>query len=1038
IFFNDAAKNAEFAFCDNAVVTSKYTVLSFVPKFLFETFRKFANAYFLVVSMMQVIPSISNTNGLPSTAPTLLFIMVIDAIFAILEDRKRHVADAIANSRVTNALDKDNAQFTPREWKDLCVGDFVKLGNRDQVPADLLILAVSEQPSVPPTGLCYVETKSLDGESNMKVRQAMQCTMTKCRSPAELLALKGMVQCEHPNNGINTFQGVLHLNGGEKESIAHKSILLRGCIIRNTEWVFGFVINTGQDTKIMMNNTATPSKVSSMDASINRYIVALVCVLFTCCAVGATGSVLWETKNSATWYISGLGHPSPSSQSSWVVMFFYFFLLMYQFIPISLYVSMTMVKHVQSVFIQWDAKMYHEDSDTPALVRTMSLNEELGQISYIFSDKTGTLTCNVMEFRKCSIGGVSYGHGTTEIGLAALKRANKTEPLPPIEETKRKANVVPNVNFDGPELFDHMAGGLGSEQKDRIDWFFLHLAICHTVIPERREGTNELTLSASSPDEQALVSGATFFGFEFISRVPGKAFLRIRGVEVQYELLDVLEFSSARKRMSIVVKSPEGHILVLTKGADVVIFERLRTTEQNAELLQHTTAHINGFANEGLRTLTIASKKLDETFYGKWRDRYHEALNNLDEIDKQKSEAPNAIDDCMDELEKDLELLGATAIEDKLQAGVPATIATLAEAGIKIWVLTGDKEETAINIGFACNLLHSQMRRVVVNSGLFDTPQKIERELQAQFANICKDAQDPAETLVDVALIIDGESLVHALEGTCRYALLEFAQHCKAVIACRVSPGQKAQMVALIKDNIPCVRTLAIGDGANDVPMIQEAHVGVGISGQEGLQAVNASDYAIGRFSFIGRLLLVHGRWNYMRMSQLVLYMFYKNIMLTSAQYTYTWLSGFSGQKFFLESIVQLYNVIFTSYPILCLAILDQDVRDRMAMAFPKLYMTGPQNSLLNAAVFSSWVFSALVESAAITLMVVWSFGNSGHMSECPGMWLMGNVVFSLVMLVVTFKLTLFQNSWLLINCALYALSILLWISIATIASNWY
>ncbi|RHY97672.1 hypothetical protein DYB35_006256 [Aphanomyces astaci] len=1035
IYLNDAAKNAESAFCDNVVVTSKYTAVTFVPKFLFETFRKFANAYFLVVSMMQVIPSISNTNGLPSTAPTLLFIMVIDAIFAVLEDRKRHIADAVANSRVTRALAKEIEQFKAIEWKDLRVGDIVKLSNRDQVPADLVILAVAEQPSTPPTGLCYVETKSLDGETNMKVRQAIQCTMTKCQSPASLLALKGMIQCEHPNNGINTFQGVLHLDSGDKESIAHKSILLRGCTIRNTDWVLGLVVNTGQDTKIMMNNTSTPSKMSSMDVSINRYIVALVCVLFVCCAVGATGSVLWETKNSHTWYI----HGKTPSQSSWLVMFFYFFLLMYQFIPISLYVSMTMVKHVQSMFLQWDVQMYHDDTDTPALVRTMSLNEELGQISYIFSDKTGTLTCNIMEFRKCSIGGVSYGHGTTEIGLAAQQRAANDDSFSAIAEEKHhstKAKCVPYVNFDGAELYEHMAGSGGADQQERIHRFFLHLAICHTVIPEYRLGTTEVTLSASSPDEQALVSGAAFFGYEFINRIPGKVFIRVRGQEVLYELLDVLEFSSARKRMSTVVKTPDGDILVLTKGADVVVFERLKA-QNNAPVVAHTTQHINSFAAEGLRTLTIASKQVDAAFYGEWSGRYHDALNNLEEIDKQKSELPNAIDECMEELETDLELLGATAIEDKLQTGVPATIATLAEAGIKIWVLTGDKEETAINIGFACNLLHSRMRRVVINSTLFDSAQKIEAELLSQVAVLCKEGSS-ADEFVDVALVIDGDSLIHALRGSCRTALLEFSQLCKAVIACRVSPGQKAEMVALIKDNIPGVRTLAIGDGANDVPMIQEAHVGVGISGQEGLQAVNASDYAIARFSFLGRLILVHGRWNYMRMSQLVLYMFYKNIMLTAAQYTYTWMSGFSGQKFFLESIVQLYNVLFTSYPILCLAILDQDVHDTMAVNFPKLYVAGPQNDLLNAAVFSAWVASALVESAAITLTVMWSFRDSSHSSESPGMWLVGNVVFSLVMVVVTIKLTLFQNSWLGINVVLYAISILLWISIATIASNWY
>ncbi|OQR99768.1 phospholipid-transporting ATPase [Achlya hypogyna] len=1003
-------------FCDNFVVSSKYTLVSFVPKFLFETFRKLANAYFLVVSLMQLVPSISNTGGKPSTAPTLLFIMLVDAVFAILEDHKRHVADNIANARLTLVL--QGGAFVTKKWRDVLVGDFVKLTNHDQVPADLLVLAVAEQPGIPPSGICYVETKSLDGETNMKVRQAMELTTATCHDPATLVGLRGHVHCEHPNAGINSFQGVLTI-GDTQEAIPYKSVLLRGCTLRNTEWIVGLVLNTGKDTKIMRNNTATPSKMSSMDLAINRYIIVLVGVLFTCCAVGATGSVLWDATYFDAWYFAGA---SPDAAVDWWTMFFYFFLLMYQFVPISLYVSMSMVKYIQAVFIQWDIGMYFADTDTPALVRTMSLNEELGQVSYIFSDKTGTLTCNMMEFRKCSVGGTAYGRGTTEIGLAALRRAGK--PLPPDDSATDTKPRVPYVNYDGPEIFEHMAAA--DAQARRLHHFFLHLAVCHTVIPERREGSDEVTLSASSPDEQALVSGAGFFGYEFTNRNPGRAYLRVRGATVEYELLDVLEFNSARKRMSTVVRDPSGALLLFTKGADVVIYARLK--DPTGSIQTETSSHINVFAEEGLRTLTIAMKTLDEAYYKSWRTRYHAALNDLNEIDKRKKEAPNAIDTCMEELETDLELLGATAIEDKLQPGVPDTIATLAEAGLKIWVLTGDKEETAINIGFACNLLHNGMKRVVINAELCPTPANIETELRRQQEVRGSD---------DVALVIDGESLIHALRGSCRLALLAFARNCKAVIACRVSPAQKAEMVNLIKSHVPGVKTLAIGDGANDVPMIQEAHIGVGISGQEGLQAVNASDYAIGRFRFLKRLLLVHGRWSYLRMAQLVLYMFYKNIMLTAAEFWYTCLTGFSGQKFYLETGFQVYNVVFTSCPIVLLAILDQDVSDTMALAFPKLYGLGPENACLNARVFTVWIAAALVESVGIALLTVYGFERSALFGDSPPMWLIGNVVFTIVVVLANAKLTLFQNAWLWVHYIVYAGSVGLWVATAYVASSW-
>ncbi|EQC29081.1 hypothetical protein SDRG_13241 [Saprolegnia diclina VS20] len=1023
------------AFGDNFVVSSKYTLLSFLPKFLLETFRKLANAYFLVVSLMQLVPSISNTGGRASTAPTLLFIMLVDAVFAVLEDHKRHVADNVANARVTAVLDATTGTFSPKMWRHVLVGDFVKLRNHDQVPADLLILAVAEQAGMPPTGICYVETKSLDGETNMKVRQAMEATSASCGDPSALLGLRGHVHCEHPNAAINSFQGVLALKTNEdeksemkKEAIPYKSVLLRGCTLRNTEWIVGLVLNTGKDTKIMRNNSATPSKMSSMDVAINRYIIVLVLVLLLCCALGATGSVLWDDANYSAWYIAGVDPAAPDAVADWWTMFFYFFLLMYQFVPISLYVSMSMVKYIQAIFIQWDIHMYYAETDTPALVRTMSLNEELGQVSYIFSDKTGTLTCNMMEFRKCSVGGTAYGRGTTEIGLAALRRAGQPVPAEaPPSSVKRP--LVPYVNYDGPEIYDHMVGEAGPDQAARLHHFFLHLAVCHTVIPERREGSDEVTLSASSPDEQALVAGAGFFGYEFMNRIPGRAFLRIKAETLQYELLDVLEFNSARKRMSTVVRDPSGQLLLFTKGADVVIFERLKKDASGAALLATTSQHINVFAEEGLRTLTIAMRELDEGDYAAWRRRYHVALNDLAEIEKRKREAPNAIDACMEELETNLELLGATAIEDKLQPGVPDTIATLADAGIKIWVLTGDKEETAINIGFACNLLHNGMTRIIINAERCPTATETESELRRQLEHRVKGE--------DAALVIDGESLLVALHGSCRLPLLQLARGCKAVIACRVSPAQKAEMVDLIRCHVPGVKTLAIGDGANDVPMIQAAHIGIGISGQEGLQAVNASDYAIARFRFLKRLLLVHGRWSYLRMAQLVVYMFYKNILLTAAQFWYTWMSGFSGEKFYLETGFQIYNVVFTACPIILLAIFDMDVHDDMALRFPKLYMLGPENSCLNPMVFSLWIASALAESVGVTLLLVHGLQDAGVFADSPPMWYLGNIVFTIVVVLANAKLALFQHAWHPVHYIVYIGSVGLWVAVAFVASSW-
>ncbi|KAJ0401778.1 hypothetical protein P43SY_006032 [Pythium insidiosum] len=487
VYFNYAPGNAVFDKCTNVIVTSKYTVVTFLFKFLYESFTKVANFFFLVVCILQTIKEISNTYGYPTNAPVLFFVISIDACFAIMEDLRRHRSDHEANSAVCHIV--RNGQVEDRLWSQVKVGDFLQIRNREVIPADVLILAVSEPVGEAASGICYVETKSLDGETNLKLRQAIPATMSVVVNPQELMLLRGVVKCEQPNPYINKFAGKVEV------------------------------------------------------------------------------------------------------------------------IPISLYVSMTSVKFLQARFIAWDKHMYHADTDTPAIVRTMELNEELGQISYVFSDKTGTLTCNIMEFRKCSIGGVSYGSGITEIGRAALVRAGK--PIPPEPKLDQGVKKMPFVNFVDPALFDAMKNGQGETQKQRILQFFEHLAVCHTVIPEKLE-SGEIRLSASSPDEQALVAGAAFVGFSFESRSVGKATINVFGERQVFDVLEVLEFNSTRKRMSVVVRRPNGELFLYSKGADMMIYQRLKDDPAMEGIKRITRDHMEKYADDGLRTLALAVKKLDE------------------------------------------------------------------------------------------------------------------------------------------------------------------------------------------------------------------------------------------------------------------------------------------------------------------------------------------------------------------------------------------------------------------------------------------
>ncbi|TMW58309.1 hypothetical protein Poli38472_011897 [Pythium oligandrum] len=1122
VYLNDPEANAELGYCTNTVITSRFTIYNFIPKLLFYEFSKVANAYFLIISIMQTIKPISNTGGFPASLPALTIIVLIDMFFACLEDYKRHKADHIANELPCRVYSRESKSFVQSKWQLLQVGDVVKVQNREAVPADLVILAACEPEPEKPAGICYVETKSLDGETNLKLRQGLEATYTTLLRDDLVADLKGVVVCEKPNNAIHRFNGTLAIKDGRKEVISANAVLLRGSTLRNTEYIYGLVVNTGPDTKIMMASSDTPLKWSNMELRLNRQIAYICILMIVLCVTGATISSIWNSRHLSdqpteqAWYLFDPNATAVVAPAGYFfIQLVYYFLLLNSFIPVSLYVSMTSVKFMQAYFMNMDLEMYHAESDTPFQVRTMSLNEELGQIDYIFSDKTGTLTCNIMEFRKCSINGIAYGHGETEVGIAAKKRRlAEGDDLPGttrIAEEREgdldndegqqcggndRAVIAPFVNYQDDTIFEAMR--LNDKQAKMISMFWEHLSVCHTVMPERASD-GSVRLSASSPDEQALVAAAACFGFKFASRSPGKAIVErfscldhhepppASAQDIgEYQVLEVLEFNSTRKRMSVIMRGPLGELRLLCKGADTVMYERLRPTTdpQVLNVRDQTLRHMEMFASEGLRTLVIAAADIDPAFYESWVVRYRTAINDMRQIELRRLGEPNDIDRCMEEIEVNLDILGATAIEDRLQAEVPDTIFRLRQASIKIWMLTGDKEETAINIGFACRLLTPDIERIVISADTHPDLITIMEELE-RYAHYCgpSDDQTPVVPLPKgrqsiastagtdqavnggstvggshtedtemhrsltriesmavlsnqegLALVIDGETLELALEE-CPMLFLSVALKCVAVIACRVSPAQKAELVRLVRDNNPKVRTLAIGDGANDVSMIQSAHVGVGISGQEGMQAANSSDYAIAQFRFLSRMLLVHGRWNYLRMGKLILYIFYKNVMMNLTQFWYMIFTGFSGQKFFLEWGLQGYNLIFTALPIVLISTFEQDVPAYYAHNYPVLYRVGQENSRFNTKIVWAWISSCAWESLVISFGTIYGLQFLNRTGETPNMWVYGCVAFTIVVIVVTLKLSLHQQMWWRIHLAIYVVSFGLWIATAAFIS---
>ncbi|XP_072228680.1 phospholipid-transporting ATPase ID-like [Leuresthes tenuis] len=958
---NDRPFNLSYCYANNAIKTSKYNIFTFLPLNLFEQFRRLANAYFLFLLILQLIPQVSSLSWFTTAVP-LALVLSITAVKDASDDINRHKCDKQVNNRTVDVL--IDRELRKEKWMNVQVGDIIKLENNQFVTADLLLLSSSE-----PLNLVYVETAELDGETNLKVKQALTITGEMGDDIEALAGFNGEVRCEPPNNCLDKFKGTLTVNK-QVHSLDNDKVLLRGCTLRNTEWCFGLVIFGGPDTKLMQNSGKTTFKRTSIDHLMNVLVLCIFGFLATMCSILAVGNAIWETREGSVFTPFLPHEPGVNSALSSFLSFWSYVIVLNTVVPISLYVSVEIIRLGNSFFIDWDRKMYYPKNDTPAQARTTTLNEELGQIKYIFSDKTGTLTQNIMAFNKCSINGKSYG----ELYDFAGQRVEITEKTERLDFSWNQL-ADPKFIFHDHSLLETVRGGNPEAQA-----FFRLLALCHTVMPEeKKEG--QLNYQAQSPDEGALVTAARNFGFVFRSRTPETITIMEMGRKVVYDLVAVLDFNNVRKRMSVIVCSPEGKLTLYCKGADTIIYERLHPSCN--KLMEDTTGHLNEYAGDGLRTLVLAYKDLEESYLEEWRQRHHEASTAMEEREER-------LDQLYEEIEKDLILLGATAVEDKLQDGVPQTIEQLAKADIKIWVLTGDKQETAENIGYSCNMLREEMKEVFIVAA--NTAEGVRGELQKARRKMCPDAAeepsvvkaraglfwvDKIETVEDekvdgdYALIINGHSLAFALEKDLELELLRTACMCQTVICCRVTPLQKAQVVQLVKKYKQAV-TLAIGDGANDVSMIKAAHIGVGISGQEGMQAVLSSDFSFAQFRYLQRLLLVHGRWSYLRMCKFLQYFFFKNFTFALVHFWYAFFCGFSAKTVYDEGFITLYNTVYTALPVLGISLFDQDVNDHWSFQHPQLYFPGQMNMYFSKKAFVRCILNSCY-SSLVLFFIPWA-----------------------------------------------------------------
>ncbi|KNC48500.1 aminophospholipid ATPase [Thecamonas trahens ATCC 50062] len=906
---------------DNAVSSTKYTLLSFVPRNLMEQFSRFMNVYFLLIATLQLNPTLAPVNPLTTWIP-LILIFTASAVREAFDDIERARRDAAVNARpVLVASGPDWASVPSRR---LHVGSLVLLHQDELVPADLVVLATS----APNGSAAFVETANLDGETDLKARAAPPATSARLTSrgdsPDPRLWDDVVVTAPAPDPHLYAFDAQLVVTPHDADAgdssdaalipLTPDSLLLQGSVLKQVAFAVGVVVYTGCETKLANNKSPPRGKTTALDDAINSFTRTIFCIQLAAAVVlGFAGNATKAVLAPRALY---LAYPASewSQLSPWasVVLPLRFLLLISYMIPISLKITLEMLKTFYAALIGWDLALYHAETDTPAAAVSTGLAEDLGVITHVLTDKTGTLTNNEMALDSLAWDGLVY-------------------------HTSHEQPALVSALDNGV----HAALGLVTA-----------MAVCHNAVPlgsdayAHSRDLGQLSWSAASPDEEALVAGAAGLGYVCVRRsappdsargwlldVHARAAIGTSEPLIQpVAVVAHLAFSSERKRSGVLVRfepsvaergplagglAAFGEYVLFVKGADSSVFPRLRAADSSAA--ERLEGSLLRFGTAGLRTLVYGYRVVPRVEAEQW-------LAGLDAARASMRHRAQRVAATYAALERGLTLLGASAVEDKLQEGVPETIAQLRKAGIRFWMLTGDKESTARQIAISCNLVGNHGAAVVPLTSIARAPNEVHAILGEASRNMGP----------ETSLVIDGASLRIVLSSAREY-FVRLALSAAAVVCCRMSPDQKAELVREVQALGRGARTLAIGDGGNDVAMLQAAAVGVGISGREGLQAARAADYAVAQFRFLGRLLLVHGRYAYTRTAYVAQYCFYKSIYLCSVQVFYNGLAGYSGISYFNTFALTLYNVAITGLPILSYA-LDRDVPIALAMANPGLY----------------------------------------------------------------------------------------------------
>ena len=1050
-YINNPIKNKkDLQFSNNEIDTRKYNIITFLPKALIYQFARLANVYFLICAILQCIPVISPLSPLTAVLP-LVIVLSASLIREGMEDYARGKLDKQQNNELCEKYNSGKKEWEQSKSGDLFVGDIISVKENDTFPADIILLD-----SNLPEGICYVETGTLDGEKTLKLKEASKLTGGLYNTDGEKSAkfnMEGVVLADRPNPELYQLNGKMHLkynnditNSDELKvsdiPLDSKQLLLKGAKLKNTQWVIGIVVYSGLNCKIMKNSKDPVTKYSSVEKLMNRALIYIFIFQGILCLISAILRGYYYKKNKLSKAdgnnIYSFGYTIYSYTKESFFNYFTYLLLLNTLIPISLIITMEVVKLFQGYFMEQDQYSYSKIRKKFLRVNSVSLNEECGMVNYIFTDKTGTLTCNKMVFKYCVIGETCYQYirEEKEENDEKEKKFRNEENIIPyknyemydnFQETKNNLNFNNNSEIVIPSEDDEVKLSLRST-KELIEQFWYALALCHTCSIQIDENGNQ-EYACVSPDSIELVKAAKNQGWELIESGT-TSIKRIKignegNNQIDFERLELIEFSSDRKRETVIVKEKENNnaiIKLYIKGADSIIEERLsQNTPKN--ILNQCKYYVNKFSVLGYRTLFIAMKILSQEEYNKFSSDLKEAQMSLEDKDQKVNEVYNTI-------ERNLILIGATIVEDKLQDLVPETIRDLRLAKVKVWMLTGDKMNTAYNIGLSCNLISKKMKTFNikgkekrVNAELEDINKEERTQVILDFAKEYQGFKNNFNSMMkpSFGILVDEKALLTiGDDDQTQKIFLEIAKEAETVICCRVSPLQKSQVVKMMKNYDNKGITLAIGDGGNDVPMIMEAHIGVGIYGEEGLRAVQSSDYAMGEFKFLRELLFSHGRMNNVKNSECIHYFFFKNFVETFGHFIYGFYNNFTGQTIIDDWFITLYNLLFTSLPLGTKAILDIDIcRDDGNVIYkmlPFIYKENRDSPIFTLGKFSLNLIKGLIYSLINSFFVIYSLDHIqiNKIGQLAGLWFMSVDIYTNILIIVsvTLLITTRYHTW--------------------------